>query len=57
MHLKYKMMFHVQDGQHSNGLVMCLMVSRNAILHFETHETFYILNAYFILVLRFNFYI
>jgi hypothetical protein len=41
MHLKYKMMFHDQNGQHSYvDLVMYLMVSRS---------------AYFILVLNFNF--
>jgi hypothetical protein len=30
MHLKYKVMFHDQNGQHSYvNLVMCLMVSRS----------------------------
>jgi hypothetical protein len=32
MYLKYKMIFHDQDGQHSYvDLVMCLMVSRSGM--------------------------
>jgi hypothetical protein len=56
MHLKYKVMFHDQNGQHSYvDLVMCLMVLRSG-MHLSDHETsIYILNAYVILVLFFNF--
>jgi hypothetical protein len=50
MYLKYKMIFHDQDGQHSYvDLVMCLMVSRSGMPCFVL--------VLKVLVLSFNFYI